>query len=104
MLPSLRIGRVLTARAFTRSARACNGNHTPWFIDADATAVEPPRTTPTVALQLPPDDAPSVVRAVYSELRQSPHLDHSHLAVGPAVPPPPGPALPLSIPRGRRRR
>ena len=74
----------------------------PWFIDkshAPKALIPKPATGPSV-----PDHAPQILKLLHSQLLQSPHLDTSVLSVGPSVPPPPGPPLPMLLPHGRRNR
>ena len=74
----------------------------PWFIDkshAPQALIPKPATGPSV-----PDHAPQILKLLHSQLLQSPHLDTSVLSVGPSVPPPPGPPLPMLLPHGRRNR
>jgi len=51
-----------------------------------------------------PNDAPEVLKLLYSKLLESPHLEKSQLALGPTILPAPGPPLPLRAPHGRRKR
>ncbi|KIM49176.1 hypothetical protein M413DRAFT_438343 [Hebeloma cylindrosporum] len=51
-----------------------------------------------------PNDAPDVLKLLYSKLLESPHLEKSQLALGPTILPAPGPPLPLRAPHGRRKR
>lgn len=74
----------------------------PWFIDkshAPQAFIPKPAAHPSI-----PDHAPQIIKLLHSQLLQSPHLDTSALSVGPAVPPPPGPPLPMILPHGRRNR
>ena len=74
----------------------------PWFVDPDPvsrgsleTLTSPPA---------PPDDAPQPLKALHSVLSASAILDQSVLDVCRPTSFPPGPALPISVPKGRRRR
>ena len=51
-----------------------------------------------------PNDAPDVLKLLYSKLLESPHLEKSQLVLGPTILPAPGPPLPLRAPHGRRKR
>ena len=74
----------------------------PWFVDkshAPQGFIPKPATGPSV-----PENAPQILKLLHAQLLQCPHLDTSALSVGPAVPPPPGPPLPMLLPHGRRKR
>ena len=76
----------------------------PWFIDkshAPQAFIPKPATGPGPSV---PDHAPQILKLLHSQLLQSPHLDTSALSVSPAVPPLPGPPLPMLLPHGRRNR
>lgn len=74
----------------------------PWFIDSS----EEPLTQPASqkeALPLPPG-VPAALQSLHAQLIQSPYLEPSKLLVRDPIPQPPGPPLPISTPRGRRKR
>jgi len=96
----------LISRTFASSAVV--RRPVPWFVDPTQAPTPTPTLTPTPTPSTPAielsDDTPVVVRALYEQLRLSPHLDQAALSVGPATLPAPGPALPFTSPRGRRKR
>jgi hypothetical protein len=73
----------------------------PWFVDPSArwTALHPVSAPAAV-----PADAPDTLKHLHSRLSHSPHLDLSTLVVCQPRSLPPGPPLPTTLPKGRRRR
>ena len=76
----------------------------PWFVDP----------TPFVRQKAPhivqndpaplPEGVPTAIKNLHAALKTSPHLDQSELLVREPIPTPPGPPLPETIPKGRRKR
>ena len=89
----------------------------PWFVDPDFAAKKvpsesllehqpipgPSRTVGTKIKPLPPG-VPSLISELYYELAKSPLLEPGSLEVRNPLPSMPGPPLPKSFPKGRRRR
>ncbi|KAF8274223.1 hypothetical protein EI94DRAFT_1561998 [Lactarius quietus] len=78
--------------------------HVPWFIDPHET---PPTQRAPPQLGTPPPIPPGVppaLRDLYTQLWQSPYLEPSALLVRDPIARPPGPPLPVAIPKGRRKR
>src|ERR1700761_1127232 len=76
----------------------------PWFIDPQETS--PTQTAPPKTGTPPPipPGVPPALRNLYTELCQSPYLEPSALLVRDPIIRPPGPPLPVAIPKGRRKR
>lgn len=96
----LKLSRTLSTTASTPS--------TPWFVDEQPTwRREPP---PHMAARTPlqskplPHDVPLVLSTLHAELSKSPLLESNGVEVCQPIPTLPGPALPSSIPKGRRQR
>ncbi|PPQ78082.1 hypothetical protein CVT25_015616 [Psilocybe cyanescens] len=99
------------ARQLSSTSALQQAAGTPWFVDPTPAPQRygqrplPPHIqnvtggTPAV-----PEDAPEVLKFLHAELAQSPHLEMAQLVVSPSILPPPGPALPLRMPHGRRKR
>jgi hypothetical protein len=77
----------------------------PWFVDPEPVS-RALWDRPSVPLQPPPppDNAPQALKTLHSVLSASPILDQSALDVFRPESFPPGPPLPVTIPKGRRRR
>ena len=95
------------ARCSTRrfsSVAPSSHSRVPWFIDS----LEPSFTPKTFSPEQPPLPlplgVPAVLHDLYAQLVQSPYLEPSKLLVRNPIPQPPGPPLPISTPRGRRKR
>ncbi|KAH9001550.1 hypothetical protein EDB92DRAFT_2051115 [Lactarius akahatsu] len=76
----------------------------PWFVDPQETLHTqraPPQTATSPAI---PPGAPPALQNLYTQLRQSPYLEPSALLVRDPINRPPGPPLPVTIPKGRRKR
>src|ERR1700722_13689704 len=97
--------RTLTPLPYRRMALATTSAappSIPWFVDQEeATPTTPKPPAPAAPL---PSNTPQTLRDLHSVLLKSPLLDHSARLVREPIPFPPGPRLPDSIPRGRRRR
>lgn len=84
----------------------------PWFVDQPSASsspkpgrASPPHLPVKKSQALPvPEDAPSILKLLHSELSKSPHLEQSELVVSQAVSPELGPALAPKKPQGRRKR
>ncbi|KIJ16729.1 hypothetical protein PAXINDRAFT_112742 [Paxillus involutus ATCC 200175] len=102
--------------AFTARAPACTtairckrllstaASSRPWFVDPEPDNVRhlPPHLLPKT--QDFPPNLPVSIKELFAKLSQSPFLEPSTLEVKEPTPIPPGPALPKSIPKGRRKR
>ncbi|KAI9456650.1 hypothetical protein BJY52DRAFT_1275174 [Lactarius psammicola] len=76
----------------------------PWFIDPQETS-SAQRAPPQTGTPPPiPPGAPLALRNLYTQLCQSPYLESSALLVRDPIIRPPGPPLPVAIPKGRRKR
>jgi hypothetical protein len=76
----------------------------PWFVDSSE-ALLTQRASSQKGTQHPlPPGVPLALQILHAQLAQSPHLEPSKLLVRDPIPHPPGPPLPLSTPKGRRRR
>jgi hypothetical protein len=91
-------------RHFSSASPVTSSLHSraPWFIDSSETSFTP-KTSLGTPPPLPPG-VPVVLHNLYSQLVRSPYLEPSKLLVRDPVPQPPGPPLPMSTPRGRRKR
>jgi len=76
----------------------------PWFIDSSETSFTPKTFSPEQTLLPLPPGVPSVLHDLHAQLARSPYLEPSKLLVRDPIPQPPGPPLPMSNPRGRRKR
>lgn len=76
----------------------------PWFIDSSEASLA--QKTPSQKGTFPPlpHGIPVALQTLHAQLAQSPYLEPSKLLVRDPIPQPPGPPLPLSAPRGRRKR
>ena len=92
------------ARCSLRSLSTISSS-VPWFVDSSETlptqSAAPQRGT---LPPLPPPGVPLALQSLHAQLVQSPYLDPSKLLVRNPIPQPPGPPLPISTPKGRRRR
>jgi hypothetical protein len=76
----------------------------PWFVDPQETS-SAPRVPPQPGTPSPiPPGVPPALRVLYAQLCQSPYLEPSALLVRDPIIRPPGPPLPVAIPKGRRKR
>ncbi|KAH7889265.1 hypothetical protein F5I97DRAFT_1934210 [Phlebopus sp. FC_14] len=81
-----------------------NASPRPWFVDPEPSPLRhlPPHLEPRTR-ELPPN-LPENVKELFQKLTECPYLELSTLEVKRPTPPPPGPPLPLRIPKGRRQR
>ncbi|KAH9955612.1 hypothetical protein BC827DRAFT_1236078 [Russula dissimulans] len=91
------------ARCSTRHLSSLH-SRLPWFIDPSEASFAP--QTPSQRGTVPPlpSGVPIALRNLHAQLVQSPYLDPSKLLVRDPILQPPGPPLPISTPRGRRKR
>ena len=76
----------------------------PWFIDSsEASLAQQTSSQKGTPPPLPPG-IPVALQTLHAELAQSPYLEPSKLLVRDPIPQPAGPPLPISAPRGRRKR
>jgi len=87
-------------RPFTSIQKAARN---PWFVDVGPIERPLPPHMPMAPAAVP-NDAPDILKLLYSKLLESPHLEKSQLTLGPTILPAPGPPLPLQAPHGRRKR
>jgi hypothetical protein len=103
----------LTMRILQHTARRCTVRYlsssslpsrVPWFIDSSEAS--PTQQTSSQKGTLPPlpPGIPAVLQTLHAQLAQSPYLEPSKLLVRDPIPQPAGPPLPISAPRGRRKR
>ncbi|KAG6889303.1 hypothetical protein C0995_001959 [Termitomyces sp. Mi166 len=85
-----------------RACRRVYSTALPWFVDEPLSSSSRLSLSPSVP-QIP-DHTPKIIKQLHTQLAQSPHLDPSSLLVSESIAPPPGPALPLRAPQGRRKR
>jgi len=110
----LRVNTTRRALSGASSTSSSNLSPLPWFIDPPelipGTSTEnkvstshPHRSAPLPSLPaaIPPDSPIAQLRAA---LRDSPHLEPGTLIVREPIPTVPGPPLPDSVPKGRRKR
>jgi len=76
----------------------------PWFIDSSETSFTPKAFSPEQTPPPLPPGVPAVLHDLHAQLVRSPYLEPSNLLVCHPIPQPPGPPLPISTPRGRRKR
>ncbi|KAI0247052.1 hypothetical protein BJV78DRAFT_1133953 [Lactifluus subvellereus] len=77
----------------------------PWFVDSSETLLTQPASSQRGTLPPPPPPGvPLALQNLHAQLVQSPYLEPSKLLVRNPIPQPPGPPLPMSTPKGRRRR
>jgi len=100
-----------TARYFLRYSSSISSptlvsSRVPWFIDSDPSeALLPQRTSFQKGTMHPlPLGVPPALRHLHAKMAQSPYLEPSQLLVREPIPQPPGPPLPISEPKGRRKR
>jgi len=76
----------------------------PWFIDYSETSFTPKTPSPEVTTPPLPPGIPVALHQLHAQLVRSPYLEPSKLLVRAPIPQPPGPPLPKSTPKGRRKR
>ncbi|KAH9999117.1 hypothetical protein BJV77DRAFT_940177, partial [Russula vinacea] len=76
----------------------------PWFIDSSEPSLPQPTTSHKGTLHPLPLGIPVALQALHAQLVQSPYLEPSKLLIRDPIPQPTGPPLPMSTPRGRRKR
>jgi hypothetical protein len=76
----------------------------PWFIDSSEPSLPKPTSSQKGTLHPLPLGIPVALQTLHAQLVQSPCLEHSKLLVRDPIPQPTGPPLPMSTPRGRRKR
>jgi hypothetical protein len=77
----------------------------PWFIDSSEALLTPQRASSQRGMLHPlPPGVPLVLQNLHAQLVQSPYLEPSELLVRDPIPQPPGPPLPMSTLKGRRKR
>lgn len=97
-----------TARGFSSAPN--NPPVLPWFLEEEpvphsfVARPNPPHLRPKPDRPPVPENAPQPLKQLHAELSESPHLEQSTLVVSQPLAPPMGPALPLRMPQGRRRR
>ena len=95
----------VATRCSTRCFYSSLSSRVPWFIDSppEALLIQQTSSQKGTLPTLPPG-IPTVLQNLHAELVQSPYLEPSKLLVRDPIPQPAGPPLPLSTPRGRRKR
>ena len=93
----------------TRSLSAfASTSSTPWFVDEQPLQRRdpPPHMAPRSHLERKPlpEGVPPILSTLHAELSKSPLLENNGVEVCHPLPTLPGPALPSSIPKGRRQR
>ncbi|KAI9456451.1 hypothetical protein F5148DRAFT_1277128 [Russula earlei] len=92
------------SRRYLSSAPSFSSPRVPWFVDSlEASLTQQLPAQRGTSPPLPPD-VPLALKTLHAQLVQAPCLDPSKLLVRDPIPQPPGPPLPLSTPRGRRKR
>ena len=76
----------------------------PWFIDSSEASLTQQTSSQKETLPPLPPGVPVALQTLHAQLAQSPYLEPSKLLVRDPIPQPPGPPLPMSAPRGRRKR
>lgn len=76
----------------------------PWFIDSSEASLAQQTSSQKGTLPPLPPGIPAALQTLHAQLAQSPYLEPSNLLVRDPIPQPAGPPLPLSAPRGRRKR
>ncbi len=76
----------------------------PWFIDSSEASLTQQTSSQKETLPPLPHGIPVALQTLHAQLAQSPYLEPSKLLVRDPVPQPTGPPLPMSTPRGRRKR
>ena len=114
LLRPIRCGTHAQARCLSSSTA---GFPKPWFLDAEPTSVTSSVTRPNVnghqvsasqgviiETAILPPDLPEHLHELHAELVKLPLLEPGRLEIRPPLDTPPGPPLPFTLPRGRRRR
>ena len=94
----------VATRCSTRCLYSSLSSRAPWFIDSSDALLTQQTSFQKETLPPLPPGIPVVLRTLHAELVQSPYLEPSKLLVRDPIPQPTGPPLPLSTPRGRRKR
>jgi len=76
----------------------------PWFIDSSEASLTQQTSSQKGTLPPLPPGIPVTLQTLHAQLAQSPYLEPSKLLVRDPISQPAGPPLPLSAPRGRRKR
>jgi hypothetical protein len=76
----------------------------PWFIDSSEASLTQQTSSQKGTLPPLPPGIPVALQTLHAQLAQSPYLEPSKLLVRDPIPQPAGPPLPMSTPRGRRKR
>ena len=104
---------ILFMRVLQHTATRCSvrylssssvSSRVPWFIDSSEASPTQQTSSQKGTLPSLPPGIPVALRTLHAQLAQSPYLEPSKLLVRDPIPQPPGPPLPLSAPRGRRKR
>jgi hypothetical protein len=94
-----------TARCSLRYLSSSSlSSRVPWFIDSSEASLAQQTSSQKGTLPPLPPGVPVALQTLHAQLAQSPYLEPSKLLVRDPIPQPAGPALPLSAPRGRRKR
>lgn len=100
----MRMLRHTTTRCLVRHLSSSSlSPRVPWFIDSEASLTQQTSAQKEALPPLPPG-IPVALQTLHAQLVQSPYLEPSKLLVRDPIPQPPGPPLPISAPRGRRKR
>ena len=86
------------------SLATSSSSRVPWFIDSSETSLTPKTFSPEQTPPPLPPGVPAVLHDLHAQLVRSPYLEPSKLLVCDPIPQPPGPPLPISTARGRRKR
>ena len=76
----------------------------PWFIDSSEASRTQQTSFQKGSLPPLPPGVPVTLQTLHAQLALSPYLEPSELLVRDPIPQPPGPPLPMSAPKGRRKR
>ena len=106
-------GTLLSMRVLQHTATRCSlrclsssslSSRVPWFIDSSEASLTQQTSSQKETLPPLPPGVPVALQTLHAQLAQSPYLEPSKLLVRDPIPQPPGPPLPMSAPRGRRKR
>ena len=97
------------ARSFLRYSSSISSptpvsSRVPWFIDSSEALLTQRTSFQKGALHPLPLGVPPALEHLHAKMVQSPYLEPSQLLVREPIPQPPGPPLPISEPKGRRKR
>ncbi len=103
---SMRMWQHATTRCSVRclSSSLSLSSRVPWFIDSSEASLTQQTSSQKGMLPPLPPGIPVALQTLHAQLAQSPYLEPSRLLVRDPIPQPAGPPLPMSTPRGRRKR